>query len=74
MGGEDFRDARTAHIGERDMVGDLKASLFAHGLHLGNQLAHETFLNERFGQVRVKHHGKLMLRLAYKACFLHGLG
>ena len=56
------------------MVGDLKASLFAHGLHLGNQLAHETFLNERFGQVRVKHHGKLMLRLAYKACFLHGLG
>ena len=43
------------------MVGDLKARLLAHGLHLGYYFAHEALFDELRGEVGVKHHGKVML-------------
>ena len=72
MPGEYALDKAVAVVGEHDVIGDLKARLLAHGLHLGDYLPHEALLDELRRKVGIQHHGKVMLGDCHEAGVLLG--
>ncbi len=58
---------------QHNMIRDLKARIFSHGLHFRNQLAHKALFDECLIEFNVEHHGDaVVLRrdIALRLCAL----